>query len=49
MSTYSKVSKSTRRSIGATSIRTSRTYTSQLEKQLLAEKRAREKLQVEVE
>ena len=43
-SQYSRVSKSTVRTIGASSLRSSRTYVSQLEKKLSQERRAREKL-----
>lgn len=46
---YSRISKSTVRTIGASSMRSSRTYVSQLERKLSVERKAREKLQQEVE
>ncbi len=49
MSTHSRISKSTQRSLGKQSVRSSRTYVSQLEKKLSLEKKAREQLEKEVE
>ena len=48
-SQYSYISKSTIRSLGGKSMRSSRTYTSQLERKLHEEKQARHKLEREVE
>ncbi|CDW86606.1 UNKNOWN [Stylonychia lemnae] len=49
LSVYSKLTKSSMRSIGAQSMRSSRTYASQLEQKLEKEKQARRRLEKEVE